>query len=94
MPRTQGMLRETHLKYHLSTGSMLTPSQMTKYAELRGYGGGGHKRHRPLRPRRHLQGGAAAFTSLPILTIVRAGDILIDRKSSREYRNSASDGRS
>jgi len=41
---TQGMLRETHLKYHLSTGSILTPSQMTKYAELRGYGGG-HKRH-------------------------------------------------
>ena len=42
---TQGILRETHLKYHLSTGSILTPSQMTKYAELRGYGGGGHKRH-------------------------------------------------
>jgi hypothetical protein len=43
---TQGILRETHLKYHLSTGSILTPSQMTKYAELRGYGGGGHKQHR------------------------------------------------
>ena len=43
---TQGMLRETHLKYHLSTGSILTPSQMTKYAELRGYGGGHkHKHH-------------------------------------------------
>ena len=41
---TQGMLRETHLKYHLSTGSILTPAQMAKYAELRGYGGG-HKRH-------------------------------------------------
>jgi hypothetical protein len=41
---TQGMLRETHLKYHLSTGSILTPAQMTKYAELRGYGAG-HKRH-------------------------------------------------
>jgi Spy/CpxP family protein refolding chaperone len=41
---TQGMLRETHLKHHLSTGSILTPSQMTKYAELRGYGSG-HKRH-------------------------------------------------
>ena len=41
---TQGILRETHLKYHLSTGSILTPAQMTKYAELRGYGGG-HKRH-------------------------------------------------
>ena len=43
---TQGMLRETHLKYHMSTGSILTPSQMTKYAELRGYGGGHkHKHH-------------------------------------------------
>jgi len=41
---TQGILRETHLKYHLSTGSILTPAQMTKYAELRGYGSG-HKRH-------------------------------------------------
>jgi Spy/CpxP family protein refolding chaperone len=41
---TQGTLRETHLKYHLSTGNILTPSQMTKYAELRGYGSG-HKRH-------------------------------------------------
>jgi Spy/CpxP family protein refolding chaperone len=42
---TQGILRETHLKYHLSTGSILTPAQMTKYTELRGYGGG-HKGHR------------------------------------------------
>jgi len=36
---TQGILRETHLKYHLSTGAILSPSQMLKYAELRGYGG-------------------------------------------------------
>jgi hypothetical protein len=45
---TQGILRETHLKYHLSTGAILSPSQMLKYAELRGYGGGhgnGHRRH-------------------------------------------------
>ena len=41
---TQGALRETHLKYHLSTGAVLTSSQMLKYAELRGYGGG--HRHR------------------------------------------------
>ena len=41
---TQGSLRETHLKYHLSTGAMLSPSQMLRYAELRGYGGG-HRRH-------------------------------------------------
>lgn len=41
---TQGVLRETHLKYHLSTGAILSPSQMVKYAELRGYGGG-HRLH-------------------------------------------------
>ena len=42
---TQGALRETHLKYHLSTGSILTASQLTKYAELRGYGGGHRHKH-------------------------------------------------
>jgi hypothetical protein len=41
---TQGTLRETHLKYHLSTGAILSPSQMTRYAELRGYSGG-HRHH-------------------------------------------------
>ena len=35
---TQGALRETHLKYHLSTVALLSPAQMQKYAELRGYG--------------------------------------------------------
>ncbi len=35
---TQGELRETHLKYHLSTAALLTPVQMQRYAELRGYG--------------------------------------------------------
>jgi hypothetical protein len=39
------MLRETHLKYHLSTGNILTASQLKKYAELRGYGGGHKHRH-------------------------------------------------
>lgn len=34
---TQGELRETHLKYHLSTVAVLTPGQMQRYAELRGY---------------------------------------------------------
>ena len=42
---TQGTLRETHLKYHLSTGAILSPSQMSKYAELRGYGGGHEHQH-------------------------------------------------
>jgi hypothetical protein len=36
---TQGVLRETHLKYHLSTVALLTPDQMKHYAALRGYGG-------------------------------------------------------
>lgn len=34
---TQGALRETHLKYHLSTVAVLSPGQMQRYAELRGY---------------------------------------------------------
>jgi hypothetical protein len=42
---TQGTLRETHLKYHLSTGVILSPSQMAKYAELRGYGSGHEHQH-------------------------------------------------
>jgi hypothetical protein len=36
---TQGTLRETHLRYHLSTVAVLSPGQMQRYAELRGYGG-------------------------------------------------------
>jgi hypothetical protein len=42
---TQGTLRETRLKYYLSTGAILNPSQMAKYAELRGYGGGHQHPH-------------------------------------------------
>jgi Spy/CpxP family protein refolding chaperone len=37
---TQGQLRETHLKYHLSTAALLHPQQIAQYAELRGYAGG------------------------------------------------------
>jgi hypothetical protein len=36
---TQGALRETHLKYHLSTAAILNSVQLQRYAELRGYGG-------------------------------------------------------
>ena len=36
---TQGELRETHLKSHLSTVAVLSPGQMQRYADLRGYGG-------------------------------------------------------
>ena len=35
---TQGVLRETHLKYHLSTVALLSSDQMRRYVELRGYG--------------------------------------------------------
>jgi hypothetical protein len=42
---TQGELRETHLKYHLSTAAILSPGQMQRYAELRGYG------HQPIHHR-------------------------------------------
>jgi hypothetical protein len=35
---TQGILRETHLKYHLSTAALVTQSQMQRYSDLRGYG--------------------------------------------------------
>jgi Spy/CpxP family protein refolding chaperone len=42
---TQGALRETHLKYHLATVKILTPDQMQRYAELRGYGDKPMDRH-------------------------------------------------
>jgi len=34
---TQAALRATHLKYHLSTVAVLTPEQVSRYNELRGY---------------------------------------------------------
>jgi hypothetical protein len=34
---THGALRQTHLKYHLFTVEVLTPAQIQRYAELRGY---------------------------------------------------------
>ena len=37
LAKTQGELRETHLKYHLSTVTVLSHRQMQRYAELRGY---------------------------------------------------------
>jgi Spy/CpxP family protein refolding chaperone len=36
----RGELRNTHLKYHLSTAELLGPDQIRRYAELRGYGSG------------------------------------------------------
>jgi Spy/CpxP family protein refolding chaperone len=37
---THSALRQTHLKYHLSTVEVLTPAQIQRYTELRGYKGG------------------------------------------------------
>jgi len=34
---TQAALRAAHLKYHLSTVAILTPEQVARYSELRGY---------------------------------------------------------
>ena len=36
---TQAAIRATHLKYHLLTRDALTPEQVRRYAELRGYAG-------------------------------------------------------
>jgi Spy/CpxP family protein refolding chaperone len=35
---TQARLRNAHLRYHLRTRALLQPSQIRRYAELRGYG--------------------------------------------------------
>jgi hypothetical protein len=44
---TQAQLRAAHLKYHLSTVSMLEPSQIQQYSALRGYDDGSqeHRHH-------------------------------------------------
>lgn len=39
---TQGALRAAHLRFHLLTLDILTPHQIKRYAELRGYAGGQH----------------------------------------------------
>jgi hypothetical protein len=39
---TQAALRAAHLKYHLATNEVLTPAQVHRYGELRGYASGGH----------------------------------------------------
>lgn len=43
---TQAALRNAHLSYHLAMLSVLTPEQVGRYGELRGYGGvGPHRGH-------------------------------------------------
>ncbi len=39
---THAALRQAHLKYHLFTVEVLTPAQVQRYAELRGYNGAIH----------------------------------------------------
>jgi Spy/CpxP family protein refolding chaperone len=42
---THAALRQAHLKYHLFAVEVLTPAQVQRYAELRGYKGGMHHPH-------------------------------------------------
>jgi Spy/CpxP family protein refolding chaperone len=44
---TQARLRAAHLKYHLAMLDVLTPEQVKRYAELRGYGSAAPAGHRP-----------------------------------------------
>jgi len=44
---TQAQLRAAHLKYHLSMLDVLTPQQIRRYGELRGYGGAAPATHVP-----------------------------------------------
>ena len=45
---TQARLRKAHLKYHLLASELLTPAQMQRYSELRGYADeGAGIRHKP-----------------------------------------------
>jgi hypothetical protein len=45
----QGELRAAHLRYHLAMAALLSPPQLARYRELRGYAGapaqGGHEGH-------------------------------------------------
>jgi len=41
----QSDLRAAHLHYHLAMTELLSPEQITRYVELRGYGSGGHHQH-------------------------------------------------
>ncbi|MEL6751628.1 MAG: Spy/CpxP family protein refolding chaperone [Pseudomonadota bacterium] len=43
--RTRAALRQVHLAAHIEVTPLLTDEQKTRYAELRGYGAGGHGGH-------------------------------------------------
>ena len=42
---TQGELRATHLRYHLAMMDVLTPDQVQRYGQVRGYGSPDHAGH-------------------------------------------------
>ena len=44
---TQGALRGAHLRYHLAMVDLLTPMQIARYAELRGYTLNAHDQTHP-----------------------------------------------
>ncbi len=44
---TQARLRQTHLKYHLAMMDVLSPAQVERYRELRGYGEKADQLHHP-----------------------------------------------
>jgi Spy/CpxP family protein refolding chaperone len=43
--RAQGDLRAAHLRYHLGMSEVLSPAQIARYAELRGYAADDHSIH-------------------------------------------------
>jgi Spy/CpxP family protein refolding chaperone len=55
---TQGELRTAHLRYHLAMMEVLTPEQVRRYGEVRGYSGNGAGHTGP--PRGHSQHGHRA----------------------------------
>ena len=58
--RIEGMLRATHLKYHLATRAILTPDQVGAYMRLRGYSNGAAPmEHRPGMDHRQHPGACA-----------------------------------
>ena len=44
---TQARLRQTHLKFHLAMMDVLSPAQVERYRELRGYGTKADQLHHP-----------------------------------------------
>ena len=41
--QTQAKLRAAHLRYHFAMMEVLTPEQVRRYGELRGYGSGAER---------------------------------------------------